>query len=134
VAFIWKVPGLTPKGARCGRVVESIDVFPTLFDLCNIPQPETIEGISMKKLLRDPAATWKKGAITWRAGSGDRVAIQTERYRLNKRLSDGFLELYDHQTDPGEFRNVAKDGRYRDAVEELTRLLDRGWKACLPPS
>ena len=134
VAFIWKVPGLTPKGAHCERVVESIDVFPTLFDLCNVPQPETIQGISMKKLLRDPTATWKKGAITWRAGSGDRVAVQTERYRLNKRLSDGFLELYDHQTDRREFRNVAKDGKYRDTVEELTRLLDGGWKACLPPS
>lgn len=134
VAFIWKVPGLTPKGARCSRVVESIDLFPTLFDLCNIPQPEKIEGISMRELLKAPSRTWKKGAITWRAGNGDMVAVQTERYRLNKRLSDGFLELYDHQTDPGEFRNVAGDDRYQDAVAKLTELLDGGWKACLPPS
>ena len=132
VAFIWKVPGLTPKGARCSRPAETIDMFPTLFDLCDIPQPEGVEGISMKRLLQNPSLPWKKGAITWKAGRGEQVAIQTERYRLNKRLSDGFLELYDHHTDPGEFTNAAKVPEYKEAVAELTKLLDGGWKACLP--
>jgi arylsulfatase A-like enzyme len=132
VAFIWKVPGLTPKGLRCRRPAETIDMFPTLFDLCTISQPDRIEGISMRALLEKPSRPWKKGAITWKAGKGELVAIQTERYRLNKRVSDGFLELYDHRVDPGEFTNVAEDPAYRDAVAELTRLLDGGWQACLP--
>jgi len=131
VAFIWRVPGVTPDGARCSRPVETIDMFPTLFDLCNIPQPDGVEGISMTNLLKDPSISWKKGAITWKSGKGELVAIQTERYRLNKRISDGFLELYDHHTDPGEFTNVAKAPEYRDVVTELTKLLDGGWKACL---
>jgi len=133
VAFIWRVPGLTPKGARCSRPVETIDIFPTLFDLCGIPLPANIEGISMRPLLREPSRAWKKGAITWRAGRGDMVAIQTERYRLNRRLSDGFLELYDHQKDPHEFHNVAGEPEYADVVQRLKELLEGGWRACLPP-
>jgi uncharacterized sulfatase len=132
VAFIWKVPGLTAKGARCSRPVETIDTFPTLFDLCNLPQPEGVEGISMRRLLENPGRGWKKGAITFRAGQGAQVAIQTERYRLNKQLDNGFLELYDHRADPGEFTNRASDPRYKEVVDELTSLLDGGWRACLP--
>jgi len=132
VAFIWKVPGVAPAGARCGRPVETIDTFPTLFDFCGIPQPERVEGISMRPLLEDPSRPWKKGAITWKAGDGNQVAIQTERYRLNKRLTDGFLELYDHHVDPGEFTNVAGVPKYADVVRQLTGLLNGGWRACLP--
>jgi arylsulfatase A-like enzyme len=134
VAFVWKVPGVTPRGARCKRVVETIDLFPTLFDLCGVPHAEKVEGISMRPLLQDPSMGWKKGAITWKAGNGELVAIQTERYRLNKRFSDGFLELYDHEKDPKEYMNVAKDPKYKDVVAELSELLEGGWKACLPES
>jgi arylsulfatase A-like enzyme len=132
VAFVWKVPGLTPAGARCARPVETIDTFPTLFDLCGIPQPKGVEGMSMKPLLKDPARPWKKGAITWRAGNGNQVSIQTEHFRLNKRVDTGFLELYDHRVDPREFKNVAKDPAYAADVDRLSALLEGDWKACLP--
>ena len=132
VAFIWRVPGVTPKGARCCRPVETIDIFPTLFDFCNVPQPELVEGISMRPLLADPWRPWKKGAITWRAANGSLVAIQTEHFRLNRRVEDGLLELYDHRNDPGEFTNVATKPEYKETVTDLSRLLDAGWKACLP--
>ena len=59
------------------------------------------------------------------------MAIQTETYRLNKQLDTGFLELYDHRADPGEFTNLASDPRYGDVVDELTSLLDGGWRAWL---
>jgi arylsulfatase A-like enzyme len=132
VAFIWRVPGVTPAGHRCKRPVETIDLFPTMFDLCGLPQPPKVEGISMRPILANPAAAWKKAAITWKAGDGAIVAAQTERYRFNRRLSDGFCELYDHQKDPGEFTNVVNDPAYADVTERLSSLLDGGWKACLP--
>jgi uncharacterized sulfatase len=132
VAWIWKVPGVTPKGARCARAVETIDTFPTLFDLCGIPQPEKIEGVSMKPLLEDPSRPWKKGAISWAAGKGTVVSLQTKRFRFNKRLSDGFTELYDHERDPKEFKNVAGDPAYAADAARLAKDLEGGWKACLP--
>jgi len=132
VAWIWKVPGITPGGARCKRPVETIDTFPTLFDLCGIPRSDKAEGISMKPLLKDPSRPWKRGAISWSAGNGAVAAFQTERFRLNRRTSDGFLELYDHKKDPKEFTNVAGDPDYSNDLKKLTGLLDGGWKVCLP--
>lgn len=132
VCFVWRVPGVVKKpGTRIGKPVEVIDTFPTLFDLCGIPPPEGVEGISMRKLLEDPSIEWKKGAITWRAGGGA-LSIQTERYRFNKQLEDGFLELYDRETDPGEFVNLAKKPEHQKTENELLRLLDGNWRACLP--
>ena len=64
---------------------------------------------------------WKKGTITWKAGDGELLALQTEGYRLKKRLSGGSLEFYDHEKNP----------KYREAV---TGLLEGGWKARLPES
>jgi arylsulfatase A-like enzyme len=75
----------------------------------------------------------KRSAIRPRKpATGSLVAIQTERFRLNRRVEDGFLELYDHRTDPGEFTNVAKEPEYKETVTDLSRLLDAGWKACVP--
>ena len=60
------------------------------------------------------------------------MAIQTEHFRLNKRVDTGFLELYDHRVDPREFKNVAKDPAYAADVDRLSALLKGDWKACLP--
>jgi len=34
------------------------------------------------------------------------------------------VELYDHQSDPGEFTNLANDPKYADAVREMKRLIE----------
>jgi len=81
VGFIWKVPGLTPEGVISESVVETIDIFPTFFELCGIPVPEHVEGKSFVPLLKNPSMPWKKAGYTW--GTPNRVSIQTERYRLN---------------------------------------------------
>lgn len=63
-------------------------------------------------------------------------AMRTDRYRLiawkDTRVPEAepvFVELYDHQDDPGENKNVAK--AYPDAVRELLAQLDAGWSAAL---
>lgn len=130
VALLIKAPGVTKPAGVCKRPVESIDIFPTLFDLCGIPIPDGLEGISMKPLLKNPSMPWKKGAITVR-GERDK-SIRTERWRYTEYGGPDKAELFDHQTDPHEFINLAKDPKYADVVAELSRLLKAGWKATLP--
>ncbi|MCX7017204.1 MAG: hypothetical protein NTW86_32345, partial [Candidatus Sumerlaeota bacterium] len=137
VPLIIKAPGVTQPGGVCKRPVEFIDTFPTLFDLCGIPQPPGVEAISMKGLLRKPDMVWKKGAITM-TGSPENATIRTDRYRYweynaSRGSSKYKVALFDHQTDPGEFYNVAEDPKCTDVVAELHGLLHGGWKACLPP-
>ena len=136
VPLIIKAPGVTQPGSVCKRPVEFIDTFPTLFDVCGIPQPPGIEAISMKSLLENPARPWKKGAITI-VGGPQNATIRTDRWRYweysAQKGARGGVALFDHETDPGEFYNLAQDPKYKDVVAELHGLLQGGWKACLPP-
>jgi arylsulfatase A-like enzyme len=119
-AYMWKVPGMTPQeGARTSAIVESIDTFPTLFELCGIPIPEYIDGTSFVPVLRDPTRSWKEAAFTW--GSDSRLSIQTARYRFNTDvdLDPASYELYDHESDPKEFVNVSADPNYASVIKRM---------------
>ena len=131
VALLIRAPGVTTPRTTCSRPVESIDIFPTLFDLCGVPMPEGIEAISLKPLLEDPARPWKKGALM--RGSGRGHSIVTERWRYTEYAGKPErTELFDHQADPGEFVNLARNPKHAGTVAGLRALLQGGWKACLP--
>ena len=129
VPLIIRAPSVTPAGSICKRPVSEIDLFPTLADLCGIGVPSGKEGISMAPLLRDPNRPWKKGAFTC---MGNGTSVRTDRYRYNEWGGPKQAELYDHETDPRELRNLAKDPKFKDVVAELSALIKGGWKAALP--
>ena len=125
-------PGVTQAGTRCKRVTEAIDLFPTVSDLAGLPDPKGIEGISMRPILENPNAPWKKGAITYVGEESNGRCITTERYRYIEWKDVEGGELYDLEKDPREFTNVANNPDYASVVKELESLLEQGWKACLP--
>ncbi len=91
-------------GQRCDRVVSLLDIYPTLVEMCGLPENTRNQGHSLVPLMKDPDQEWTYPAITgWRE---DSYAIQNERYRYI-RYGDGSEELYDHQNDPNEWTNVA---------------------------
>ncbi len=130
-ALLISVPGITKPGSVCTRPVESVDILPTIADLCGLPMLDGIEAISMKPLLENPSIAWKKGAITYSHGLKNR-SIRTERYRYSE-YDKGHAQLFDYETDPLEHRNLAGDPAHTQTVEELAGLLKAGWKSCLPP-
>jgi iduronate 2-sulfatase len=67
-------------------------------------------------------------------GQKSGYSVRTERWRYTE--WDGGaagVELYDHDADPGEHKNLASDPAHAKTVEELKALLAGGWKAALPP-
>jgi len=107
-------PGVTARGRTCSRTVELLDLYPTLAELCNLREtPARLHGRSLAPLLRNPAASWNKPAITQvRRGTGETAVmgytIRTERHRYTW-WDEGRRgeELYDYQKDPRELVNLS---------------------------
>ena len=114
------LPGGTPAGARSGRTVSLLDLYPTLVELGGLPNGEGLDGRSLVPLLRDPDAAWDRPVIsTYQFGE---YAIRDERFRYISYI-DGSEELYDLEADPEEWNNLAGDSRYADAKARLEALL-----------
>lgn len=145
-ALVMSLPGQKVKGKRSDALVEFVDIFPTLVDVCGLPQADGVEGFSFAPLLDAPTTPWKAAAFSqYPRGGGKGVgqlmgyAVRTDRYRyVEWRKRDGTdvvaRELYDHTTDPNEDTNVAAAPANKAVVARHAKLLADGWKANSPPT
>jgi iduronate 2-sulfatase len=130
VPLIVSVPGMKGNGKASDRVVELLDLYPTFADLGGYQVPVKFAGMSLKPLLNDPKAEWKKpGAYTQVTRTANKKqimgrSIRTERWRYTE-WDEGKsgVELYDHEADPGEFSNLAKKPEHAETVSQLKGLL-----------
>ena len=119
VAMMIAGPGVSARNRKSGRTVELLDLYPTLVDLAGLPRRPENEGRSLRPLLADPDAAWDKPAIS--SLSPDRMSVRTERWRYT-RYPDG-EELYDHESDPLEWRNLAGEPEHADIQARLAAML-----------
>ncbi len=111
------------KPARCHSLVEFVDIYSTVAELCGLPVPASVDGISLQPLLVDPTIKLRDSALTHiTRGSMNGFSLRTERWRYIE-WSDGKIELYDHDKDPGEWHNVAADAANASVLVELKRHL-----------
>ena len=128
VPLIAVVPGQTWVGSRCPALVEMVDLYPTFAHICGLQTPNDLDGCSFKPLLSQPDSKWKTAAFTQLIRGGDVTgkSVRTDSWRYTQwRRGDELLwqELYDHQNDPQEYRNLAESKKYQDTVKHLGRLL-----------
>jgi arylsulfatase A-like enzyme len=102
--LIWVVPGVTQPGGVCARPVDFMSIYPTLCELAGFAKPTHVEGLNITELLADPKAPWSHVAVTTHGLNNH--AVRTERWRYI-RYADGGEELYDHDQDPYEWKNLA---------------------------
>jgi iduronate 2-sulfatase len=134
-------PESKAAGQQTTALAELVDLFPTLVDLCGLPQPEGLDGVSLRPVLADPQATVKPAAFTQhprpayfdRTPSGEPEAmgysVRTDRVRYTewRAWTTGDVvarELYDAVDDPQETRNqidVPKFAAAQSAAEQHLR-------------
>ncbi len=117
--LIFVVPSLTAAGRRCDRPVNLLDIYPTLVDVCGLTPRKQLEGVSLKPLLQNPGESWDRPSLTTHGRNNH--ALRSDRFRYI-RYADGTEELYDHEEDPMEWKNLASDGDYQEIKQELA-----GW-------
>lgn len=128
VPLFMVVPGARGNGQACLRMVESLDIYPTLAQLCGLPQPpQELDGKSLVPLLNNPQAKWDDPAYSVWSENGRTlhgVAVRTEKWRYAEFGSDGQngAMLFDPKADPLEMKNLADDPQYAQARTELSSL------------
>ena len=148
VPLILSVPGQTNPGVKTNALAEFVDLYPTLAQICGLTAPAKTEGVSLLPLLEKPNRPWKTAAFSQypRSFQGNRhrkhgdlmgYAVRTERHRYvewrnGKTGTMEARELYDHQTDPNETKNLAKEAAQEENLKRLQQTLQSGWKAALP--
>lgn len=122
VPLIIAVPGMAAVGQNSTCPVEMIDFYPTLAELAGIPAPDNLSGVSLVPILDNPDAQPRKDALT-QLGNG--YSLRTPRYRYTEWGGGGTLgiELYDHESDPGEMNNLAGNPEFETLQEELAQQL-----------
>ena len=128
VPMIFAGPGIK-AGTPSPRLVEFVDVYPTLADLAGLTPPAKLEGASLRPLLVRPDAPWTRPAFTQvERGGFPGHSVRTPRWRYTE--WDGGkqgAELYDHETDPGEMKNLAADPAHAATLAELKALVKKNW-------
>ncbi len=101
------------RGVGCPRVVEFLDLYPTLVQLCGLPLPYGLAGRDLTSLLDNPLTPWDHAAFTILAKNNQPggLAVTTERYRYLEH-GDGRVELFDLQADPHEWHDLASDSMH----------------------
>jgi uncharacterized sulfatase len=129
VPLIIAAPGALSRGEPSPRTVELLDLYPTTAELAGLTAPATVEGASLVPLLKDPHRPWTRAAYTQtQPGAYPGRSVRTERWRYTE-WDDGKRgrELYDHDSDPHEYNNLAADPALAPVVAELHELVKRNW-------
>ena len=137
VPLIVRVPGGI-EGTPTSALVELVDLYPTLTDLCALPEPEGLEGTSFRPVLEDPERPWKESVFSEaKRNRAHGRSVRTARYRFTEWTPlDGKgpseFELYDVENDPKEYDNLASTPAGTEIIQRLAETLDSGWQDAVP--
>ncbi len=138
--LIVRAPGIQSPGMPSDALIETVDIYPTLAALCGLTTTEKLGGDSFANVLIDPTVQgpaeafgyhrpWVHDNNPHKPGPWAKT-IRTDRYRFTRWTTEiegdkvVQLELYDHETDPGEQHNIAEENP--DVVSALLKRMKRG--------
>lgn len=111
------------------QLVSSIDIFPTIAEIINLPKRnENIHGRSLLPLINDNTLDEKPVYLESDVHSSSRnnvIGIRTAKYKYFRNENDPNVDvnLYNLQNDSLEENNIAKD--YPEIIKEMENILQK---------
>ncbi len=137
VPLLVRMPDRMESGKVREQVIEQVDLFPTLAELCGFEAPAEISGRSFASLVRGQSHSPREIAYSEYdfchnvfteddryVGKPPILMVRTDKWKLNY-LSWDRSELYDLEKDPGEHHNVIDDTGNAGIVRELTTAVEK---------
>ena len=140
VPLMISVPGQTTAGKRTESFAELLDVYPTLAEICRLKPTHELQGVSLRPIIEDVNASVRSFALTqnprppYRKKNVDPdvmgYSVRTESFRYTqwrRYKTDQIVaaELYDHDIDPMETKNLVGRQQHSDIVSRHKQILDR---------
>ncbi|MDE3742054.1 sulfatase [Maribacter polysaccharolyticus] len=124
--ILMKYPKEIKPGTVVDGLVQNIDFAPTFLDYAGVDIDESIQGESLRKLVKGEASEWRDALYyTYYEFPGEHhvkrhYGVRTDRYKLIHFYYDlDEWELYDLEKDPSEMHNVYNDPAYAEVREEM---------------
>lgn len=122
--------GINP-GSVSDRLVQNLDLAPTILQLAGVDIPGYMQGRSLLPLLRgENPADWRDAVYYHYYEGPPRVhkvarhyGIRTGRYTLAHFYDHDEWELFDLEQDPEQLQSVYGDSEYEEVQERLTQKL-----------
>ena len=121
-ALIIKSPFEENQTKKVETIVETVDIYPTIMELCNIGLNHKLDGESFRESFKGIIPKDQAAYSYFKNG----ISLRTHQYRLTKyyRQDQPNIELYDHNIDPNETTNIAEINP--EIVKSLMPLLEKG--------
>ncbi|MBK7496625.1 MAG: sulfatase-like hydrolase/transferase [Candidatus Omnitrophica bacterium] len=126
-------PSLVPGHRKIDAMVELIDLFPTITDLCGLPAPPQVQGHSLVPLLKGDSEGGREFIFSEYL-ENEEAMIRTRQfkyiyttgarnredgYRTGRPLPGRTRILFDIHQDPGEMTNLADNPEYQQVIAEM---------------
>jgi iduronate 2-sulfatase len=159
VPLLIVAPGVSQVGGVAKSPVSHLDLYPTLTSLAGVKAPDNLQGQDLTPMLKNPATVGRgwaltqvvrggvgggagkakaKGAVAGAGAGGSRFfgySLRTPRWRYTEwDESRQGVELYDHESDPKEITNLAKNPQHAATVAQLSQQLRAAAQGTLPAS
>ncbi len=142
--LVVRAPGQRNAGRKTEALVESVDLFPSLCAICDVPLASGLQGSSWRGIFDDPERLWKRAAFSQHprvipgVGPGMGYSIRTARHRYTEwsGIDSPYstAELYDYRESRNEVSNIANQPQNLSLVNGLAHMLREGWQGSLPPT
>jgi len=127
VPLIISFPGITQPNSKCDQPVSLMDIYPTLAELSGFEKPAHLDGNSLVPQMKNPNAPTTpvitSYLFSWTEKPFAGHAVRSMNYRYIYYPDIGLEELYNHQTDPNEWQNIAYKKENKKIVKSHRKIL-----------